>query len=300
MEIDPQTMSITERLFAKALGWIGEPAKKFIDARIEEHNLVGRAKAENNVMLIDTAYDIPRRWIESSNPIEQRRGLRVLGEVVREQRNIEDVVMEASTYLSESARPEDIDDDWLANHFDHARKVSDSDMRTLWARLLAGEADNPGSFSKKTVNVLADMDKETATAFASLCKFNCNVGGTGDRLFILDDGQEIYESNNIDFDSEMALRFLGLVDRNNMGFTLNFSVYTFSIFYFDVEIVVNLKREKSLYRGILDLTPFGEQLATLVQPVFIPEFPGYIVDYYRQNTDNSNVVVSDPIYRATL
>ena len=73
--------------------------------------------------------------------------------------------------LHEDANPESVDNDWIVNFFDKSRIVSDSEMQELWSRVLANEANSPGSYSKRTVNFLSDMDKNEAESFTKLCGF---------------------------------------------------------------------------------------------------------------------------------
>lgn len=49
-------------------------------------------------------------------------------------------------------------------------------MQSLWSRVLAGEANQPGAFAKRTVNLLADLDKEDAILFVQLCGFGWMIG----------------------------------------------------------------------------------------------------------------------------
>ena len=72
-------------------------------------------------------------------------------------------------HLNQETQPESMEDDWIANFFDKCRIVSDSDMQTLWGRVLAGEANAPGTYSKRTVNLLSDFDKSDAELFTKLC-----------------------------------------------------------------------------------------------------------------------------------
>ena len=48
-------------------------------------------------------------------------------------------------------------------------------MQTLWAKILAGEANKPGTYSKRTVNFVADMDKREAKLFMNLCQYVCEI-----------------------------------------------------------------------------------------------------------------------------
>ena len=87
-----------------------------------------------------------------------RRALRrFLEEETKRQSNIEDITQKALPLLKEESSPQNVEDDWVTNFFDKCRIVSDEDMQRLWSRVLAGEANAPGAFSKRTVNLLADL-----------------------------------------------------------------------------------------------------------------------------------------------
>ena len=68
------------------------------------------------------------------------------------------------------------DHDWVACWLESARNVSDDDIQRMWARILAGRAEDDGSFSKWTLHAVAQMSKvdvENWTKFAScLWEFN--------------------------------------------------------------------------------------------------------------------------------
>ena len=103
---------------------------------------------------------------------------------IREQtiydRNRQAIIGNAIPQLEESASPQNMDNDWTANFFDKCRIVSDADMQTLWSRILAGEANSPGSYSKRTVNFVSELSKEEAELFSSLCGFYMDFGGIKD------------------------------------------------------------------------------------------------------------------------
>lgn len=105
--------------------------------------------------------------------ILQRRALsRFVQEEGKKQENIEDITEEAIPLLNENSTPKNIEDDWMANFFDKCRIVSDKEMKSIWSKVLAGEANTPNSFSKRTVNLLASLDKSDAELFTSLCGFS--------------------------------------------------------------------------------------------------------------------------------
>jgi len=102
----------------------------------------------------------------------ERRGLeRLVREEGQKQENIENITAKAIPNLGSEAKPENIEKDWLTHFFDRSRLVSDEEMQTLWANLLAGEANAPGQFSRRTVELVGTFDKKDAQLFTDLCKF---------------------------------------------------------------------------------------------------------------------------------
>ena len=60
-----------------------------------------------------------------------------------------------------------------------ASNVSDEALQDLWARLLAGELESPGSVSNDTMSIAKDLKKERAEEFQTLCSAAlCYPNGT--------------------------------------------------------------------------------------------------------------------------
>ena len=70
-------------------------------------------------------------------------------------------------------------------------------MQSLCATVLAGEANFPGTYSKRTVNFLSSLDKTNADLFSSLCGFGWFLGDVVP--LVLDDMQPIYNERGINF-----------------------------------------------------------------------------------------------------
>lgn len=74
----------------------------------------------------------------------------------------------------------EIDHDWTARFFNDVQDVSSEEMHELWGRILAGEVENPGSTSLRTLGVLRNLDQATAklfVRFCSCCIFTVRAGG---------------------------------------------------------------------------------------------------------------------------
>ncbi len=85
------------------------------------------------------------------------------------------IIDKALDHLDEGVDIREIDLDWRANFFDKCRIVHDDEMQTLWAKILAGEANNHGAYSKRTVNSVAEMDKREAESFTHFCGYICEI-----------------------------------------------------------------------------------------------------------------------------
>ena len=88
----------------------------------------------------------------------------------KRQTNIRDVVAKAATELEDKVVPATATDhDWAARFFNEVQDVSSEEMQELWAKVLAGEVERPGSTSIRTLGILRDLDQSTAELFATFC-----------------------------------------------------------------------------------------------------------------------------------
>lgn len=124
---------------------------------------VRQAEADARAKIIHAEADAQVQSIQdrAKNRLMYREALR--------QENIERISCIAANELPEKVSDDDIDDDWIIQFFDHAQDVCDSDLQTLWARILAGEVTSPGKYSKRTLQFLKTLDKDEAEKFTQLC-----------------------------------------------------------------------------------------------------------------------------------
>ena len=109
--------------------------------------------------------------------------------------------------------------DWVADYLDKCKNYSDEEMQSLWAKILAGEAGNPGSFSKSTVDAVSKMEKDDALLFAHFCQFVWTVGddkGVSAPL-IYSETDDIYNARYHMFDVAKHLEHLRLLSFDGLG-----------------------------------------------------------------------------------
>jgi hypothetical protein len=257
------------------LGDLAKPLTTFIKklaagigCLYEPRRIIMVAKAEAEASKIRVAADI------ENTEMEERAIRRLVGEETKKQANIEGIIHKAILcFDEEKAEPEKMDDDWVAHFFDKCRNVSNEEMQRLWAKVLAGEANKPGSFSRKTVNLIADLNTRDANLFTKLCCFCWAVGprhiplifGFGDTHqpgFSKEDGA-IYNRHGVCFDTVRHLEALGLVQISSGTCSVTFLGEKADVFYNVRKLSLKFQPglERRLPTGHVLLTQAGEELA---------------------------------------
>lgn len=245
--------SILVKKICNAVGVIYQP-----------HQIVRVAKAEAQAKLIQAEADIQVEEMHS------RAVARFIRDEAIKQSNIESIVCKAIPKLVASAKPDEIDNDWLMLFFDKSKLFSDEEMQELWAKVLAGEANEPGAFSRRTITFISTMSKKDAELFTKLCSFAVNIERTETLIIVLDleVKDNIYHHAGLGFQEFSHLDDIGLITYNNItGFTIKPKLATnelpFSYFgnnyYFKY-----LKPNKTIIEiGSVILTRTGEELVKI-------------------------------------
>ena len=196
--------------------------------------------------------------------LHRRAANRWLNEEAQRQANMENILVKALPQVEEAAKPEAVEDDWVVNFFDKSRIVSNNQMQELWARVLAGEANSPGSFSKRAVNLLSDLDKSDAELFTRLCGFVWNVRGLQPLIF--DTTAKIYKRNGITFSNLTHLDSIGLIQFENLAGFVQLSLpEKFVVHYYGKNLVLDtrLTAKNKLPIGNALFTNVGQELALI-------------------------------------
>lgn len=102
-------------------------------------------------------------------PIEDRSFRRIKLAELRQQQNIEAIILRAIQYCSDSTVASRADQDWFSRFIYLAEGISNKTMQDLWAKILAGEVTQPGSFSLKTLKAFRNMSIAEAKLLAKAC-----------------------------------------------------------------------------------------------------------------------------------
>lgn len=80
--------------------------------------------------------------------------------IVKEYCNQKNIVSIAIQSVKSNAKPENIDDDWLAQFMDKARLVSAEEFQLIWGKILANECNHPGCVPRALLEILPEDGQE--------------------------------------------------------------------------------------------------------------------------------------------
>ncbi len=262
------------------LGDLSKPATALIEkisdavgGLFKPYQIKRIAKAEAEAEIIKTQAQI------EVTDLQRRAITRFIAEEAQKQNNIENITAKAIPQLKDSAKPNDIENDWITNFFDKCRIISDEEMQLLWAKVLSGEANSPGTFSRRTVNFLGSLDKADAFLFTSLCGFGWQIGDVVPLIY--DSQEKIYNDKGINFNTLTHLDDIGLVSFNGVaGFKrINFPK-KIKIYYYKTPLYIDFKNESdnTLQIGKILLTKTGQQLAVICGSQPVDGFREYVME----------------------
>lgn len=249
---------------------------------------VAKAQAKADLISAQAAVEI--------GELQRRAMSRFVAEEAKRQSNIEEITAAAIPLLNESAEPGKMDDDWVANFFEKSRIVSDVEMQNLWSKVLAGESNSPGKYAKRTVNLIADLDKADAELFSKLCGFCWDFGGL--RPVIFDPAHAIYKQEGLGFDALAHLDTLGLLTFNpTTGFTVGApGVKIATITYSKKPLALQLKEPDFRFDiGQVLFTRAGVQLAEISGCAPVEGFYEYIFNHYSEAGLVAAAIVVPPL-----
>ena len=248
-----------------AVGGIFEPwqIKRIASAKAE----AGLIEAKASIEITDLHRRAMHRFVE---------------EEARRQENMEQITKKTIPQLEKDSDPESMEDDWITNFFEKSRIISDDEMQELWSRILAGEANAPGTYSKRTVNLLGDLDKRDAELFRSLCKFGWIVNTFTPLIF--DHEAAIYSNEGLNFNSLNHLESLGLIHFSpTSGYKRTRLPSSITVEYCGHPLTLTLPQVENndLTLGQVLLTQAGTELAFICRVQGVKGFEEYVKEKWQ-------------------
>ena len=252
---------------------------EFIGASLEPRRIIKKAKAQAEADKIKASSELQIK------AMQRRAKERITHEEAIFQSNIESIYQKSLPLISIKNDSENLTDDWLMYFFNKAKFVSDENMKILWSKILAGEANHQGSFSKNTLNIVEVLTKEDAQLFTNICKFNFYIG-TKPTIFIRDLPNPIFDKYGINFSSLKYLSHSDLFEYDDsIGFSKLKLPKNFAIRYFNKTIYLEMTKENdnTLIYGDIFLLRSGVELTKISGATSDEEILDYTLEKIKQD-----------------
>ena len=205
--------------------------------------------------------------------------------------NVQSIVRQSIEQMPEQVPDTPVDHDWAARFFDNAKDVSDEEMQKLWAKLLAGEVERPGSASLRTLSILREMTQKEAELFARAVNYIFSGVNTPPWMFRAN--ASVQALPDISVGELLSLIEAGLVMPRDSEMcrwiTPNLDAYC-HVFYAGKKVLQMQAQKFSI--PTYDFSISGTQLAKYIEPTVNAEYLQQVADYIRGMTGHA-VEVAD-------
>jgi hypothetical protein len=275
-DLGPAASKLVEKV-SKAIGTPATALMKIPNAMIDSAVREINAKAEVNA---EFAAKLER--------IKQFSALEQFANVER----IKQILGKTALMLEDQSDPDRVDDDWIVYYLDKARLVSDEEMQNLWAKILAGESNSPGSYSKRTLDFLSTLEKREAydfTTLGSLVVYHTD-SPTYPLPLIFTQDLAYPTTKGLSYLNLDNLEAIGLIKSVFPSWSIKSFRPVFELSYFketrQFQSKDTVETNPSLFRlkcGQYKLTQTGDQLLKIAGSTPFPDFWSYLTAAFAKN-----------------
>ena len=170
------------------------------------------------------------------------------------------------------------DKEFILNVLDEFDTIADPEVHKIVGRLIAGEVVSPGSFSRRTVRVLRDLESLDFSRFTALCRFTFALGP-----LVFEPSAAIYTSAGLNFGILQELDSLGLINFQGVGeYSQTDMPPKFAVNYGNQVMKIELPQGQAVLRlGHAVFTDSGRRLMPLARAEIVPGFADYVAEKWR-------------------
>lgn len=207
--------------------------------------------------------------IDTLDRIEER----IINREIKKQRNIDQIAEFAAINLCNESEISDevVNEDWATRFFNIAEDISDDEVQSIWAKILAGEIKKPHSYSLRTLEFLKNLSKDEAISFVKIARLTIKVKGKS-YLFNPDNNSFLEANYGIELSDILKLKELGILNsESNLRITINKSAKNenIPIIYHNKAIILQRKMGATAQElPVLAFTSIASELSQLIEPTY--------------------------------
>lgn len=162
------------------------------------------------------------------------------------------------------------DFDWFIRFYDYASNISNEGMQKLWAAILAGEVNSPGSISISLLHSLSMMQQEQAKFFCNIARFALwDIKYDVSHLLIfISTSREAYQSLGITPQLLKELERLGLIECDFVSEYIFLKKKVFRTGNKIITVYGDLDNENKIKAGNVNFTKDGQCLYSIIDRDF--------------------------------
>ena len=233
---------------------------------------------------------------DSNASLEQRYQKRLVLEARIKQQNLE-LIMRQTIAYSDNNTGDDPDPDWLTAFMQMAENISSPKMQNLWAKILALEISNPGSFSVKSLKILKSMTQKEAQLFQRACVLASQVNDREVKTIIIGYNKPVAQLSlfktpfhfrintglyRLPYSALMTLSELGLIHGNELESGKLNCIEPLMINYNGEHLKLQAKTSH-LHLVYYRFTPTGNELSALIPDNPIDEYLKTIINNFNHD-----------------
>jgi len=270
-------------IMARGTGVLYKPTaiKKEAKAQAGADIFLAEAKADEIRLIAAANVDAKKMLALADLDIESRARCRTYFQETKRQNNLEHIADLSVDYLNDEVGEEPIEDEWIHRFINNAQDISDEDMQDVWAKILAGNINKPGSYSTRTLEILKTITKAEAEIFQKLVNL-CFM----DKFVIkLDYAENSLPDYDIAYYELLILRTAGLLQVSDMlknNFTVPIYPNWKGIPTHDCTLNIRHKTERWVEFNTMIMTPSGCELSKLIEAVPNANYLKAVVEQYEK------------------
>lgn len=256
-------------------------ANRFVDFLIKKHTgkSVKVFEAEGDI----EADKIKSKWEELEKPLWLQAEALKMG---RQYSNFGNVLQKASKYITTEENNITDDNDLFWGLTEHAKEITNEEMQSLIAKIIASEYNSPGTYSMSTLQIIKSLGKAELEKLSFLASFYLPEHGFLQDFFGMSkEALEMRKKLEINYSDFLELQNLGVIQAGN--YTTSIDVEANKLFALDLYTKKHVFKTTKDFKSwnfpvCYQLTVAGKQILQHLNVKHSDIFEEWVIKYFKE------------------